>query len=98
MFSSLNLKMDSTFKHMTTILSGYDYELALKSNTAFQVICVGSETRSATIFGHVWINGNVDYWVDKPSSSQIEISSNTNKLIIGNPSGAGGITVVLSYC
>lgn len=90
--------MDSTFKHITTIEPGHDYELTLKSNLAFQVICIGTESRSATIFGYVWVNGGVDYWVDKPSSSQIEISSNTNRLIIGNPSGAGGITVVLSYC
>ena len=90
--------MDSTFKHITTIEPGHDYELTLKSNVAFQVICISSESRSATIFGPVWVNGGVDYWVDKPSSSIIEISSNTNRLIIGNPSGAGGITVVLSYC
>ena len=96
--NSLYDKMDSTFKHITTIESGHDYELALKSNIAFQVICIGTESRSATIFGHVWADGTLDYWVDKPSSSQIEISSNSNRLIIGNPSGATGITVILSYC
>ena len=48
--SNLNDKMDRTFKHITTIEPGHDYELALKSNIAFQVICIGTESRSATIF------------------------------------------------
>ena len=38
--SNLNDKMDRTFKHITTIEPGHDYEITLKSNIAFQVICI----------------------------------------------------------
>lgn len=80
-------------KHEGTLLAGENIEIYFNPGNYFEITVFGAATRMCKIIGQFRSNGTPDYWVDKPSESTIQVSSNINKIIIGNPSGFGSVDV-----
>lgn len=89
--------LTSLNEYKGTILSGQDKEIYFKPLEYFEITVIGNSTRMCKIIGQFRPNGTPDYWVDKPSESTIQVSSNTNRIIIGNPTGDGSVDIFVKY-
>lgn len=89
----LNSNLNLLNKNEGVILPGNDREINFNPGEYFEITVIGNINRMCKIIGQFRSNGTPDYWVDKPSESTIQVSSNTNKIIIGNPSGFGSVDV-----
>lgn len=89
----LNSNLTLLNKHEGALLSGENIEIYFNPGDYFEITVIGLITRMCKITGQFRSNGTPDYWVDKPSESTIQVSGNTNRIIIGNPSGSGSVDV-----
>ena len=89
--------MTSLNKYEGGLLGGQDTEIYFSPGDYFEITVIGNILRMCKIIGQFRSNGTADYWVEKPSESTIQVSSNTNRIIIGNPSGAGSIDIFVKY-
>ena len=91
--NTLNSNLTLLNKHECTLLAGENIEIYFNPGNYFEITVFGAATRMCKIIGQFRLNGTPDYWVDKPSESTIQVSGNTNRIIIGNPSGSGSVDV-----
>ena len=89
----LNSNLTSLNKYEGSLLEGQNIEIYFSSGDYFEITVIGNILRMCKIIGQFRSNGTPDYWVNKPSESTIQVSGNTNRIIIGNPSGAGSIDI-----
>lgn len=85
--------MTSLNKYEGNLQGGQDKEIYFSPGDYFEIIVIGHLTRMCKVIGQFLLNGTADYWVEKPSESTIQVSGNTNRIIIGNPSGAGSVVI-----
>ena len=75
------------------LLGGHDKEIYFNPGDYFEITVIGLLERMGKIIGQFRSNGTPDYWVNKPSESLLQVSGNTNRIIIGNPDGYGSIII-----
>lgn len=95
--STLNSNLTLLNKYEGGLLGGQDKEIYFSPGEYFEITIIGNILRMCKIIGQFRSNGIADYWVEKPSESTIQVSSNTNRIIIGNPIGAGSIDIFVKY-
>lgn len=91
--STLNSNLTLLNKYEGGLLDGQDKEIYFSPGDYFEITVIGLSTRMCKIIGQFRSDGTPDYWVAKPSESIIQVSGNTNRISIGNPSGAGGVDI-----
>lgn len=90
---TLNSNLTLLNKYEGGLLDGQDKEIYFSPGDYFEITVIGLSTRMCKIIGQFRSDGTPDYWVAKPSESIIQVSGNTNRISIGNPSGAGGVDI-----
>ena len=90
---TLNSNLSLLNKFEGVLLGGHDKEIYFNPGDYFEITVIGLLERMGKIIGQFRSNGTPDYWVYKPSESLLQVSGNTNRIIIGNPSGHGSIII-----